>query len=315
MSLKKIDGSKILFDALKELQINLPELVAKTSLWASPEAVKKLKRKLGSSTRYPNVRRKRGEEIKGDVVNGIRFDDNTYANIAIKEMLGYKGDSKKHIKNMFTCHIYDETCYDEDYHTKIENLVLIPKAIAQLSDYHDEVKLVLKYRAYELYGWYYPKDKEPPTKPSNYPKYWNNNNHFNITITDKSFSKIEREFKELSDKEEYISKVEKEIDKVKKRVQNWFGKGRTQINSTILLIFLKLLGDNKYVSLSQLEKECNKEINSFNSNFAQMTCFGKRNHGKLFEIDKDKVYLWEPVKDVILHLYKQNSLTTPKKNI
>lgn len=52
------------------------------------------------------------------------------------------------------CHIWPGTTYDERYHTLLANLVLIPRILANLSDYFNAVIDVLKYRSYELYGWY-----------------------------------------------------------------------------------------------------------------------------------------------------------------
>jgi hypothetical protein len=298
----KIDGDKILINALDKLKINLLELIAETSLWASPEAVKMLIEKTGTSTRFPNIRRKRSNEIKGNVVNGIRLDDNTYANSAIKEILGYKGDSKKKIENMYTCHIYDGTCYDEKYHTKIKNLVLIPKAIAQLSDHYNDVKLILKYRSYELYGWFLP-EEGIPTKLSNYPNNWKKINS-NVIITNELLSSTDIEVKVSVDKEEYFDKVEKEIEKIKRRVPNWFIKGKTQINSIILYTFLELLVDNTFVPRALLEEKCHEKIKDFNGNFNQMAHFGEKNHGKIFDVDNNKVYLWEPIENIILDLYQ-----------
>lgn len=297
-----IDGDKVLIEALDKLNINLVELVAETSLWASPKIVKELIEKTGTSTRFPNVRRKRGNEIKGDKIGEVRLDDNTYANSAIKEMLGFKGENKKHLENMYTCHIYDETCYNEEYHTKIENLVLIPKAIAQLSDHYDDVKRVLKYRSYELYGWFLP-EEGMPAKPLNYPNNWRRINSIE-SISNEVLNNTNKEVDIIADKEYYLDRVEEEIAKVERRIPKWLSKGKENINSIILYSYLELLNEQNFVSRKRLEEKCSPFVEKFNGNFNQMSHFGKNNHAKVFEVDKDKVYLWEPIKNFILNLYQ-----------
>lgn len=304
--MRELDGNQVLLNALEKLNINLIDLIAETSLWASPDDVKELIRITGSSTRFPYTRRKKNSEVKGEIINGIRLDDNTYANSAIKEILGFKGKSKKNIENMNTCHIYDESCYNEEYHTKIENLVLIPKAIAQLSDHYDKVKEVLKYRSYELYGWYLPSEGIP-NKPEKYPTNWLKIEN-RVSISKETLINTDKEINNQVDKEYYLDRIENEIIKVERKIPKWFSNNKTQINSIILYNYLELLSDNEYVSKKILEDKCNLHINKFNTNFNQMSHFGQKNHGKVFEVEKDKVYLWEPVKNFILTHYKTNKI-------
>lgn len=298
---KKINGNEILVDALKNLQINLLDLIAETSIWASPDACKQLKNNTGSSTRYPNVRRGRHNETKGEIIDGIRIDDNTYANSAIKNAIGL---NRKNITEFHTCHIYPNTCYDERYHTKIENLVLIPNSIAQLSDNFDDVKRALQYRAYELYGWY-PDEKTVPVKPANYPNNWRKLISVTKSISDTDIQKQNIEVIIEAEKDLYFDRENDEIEKVQKRVPKWFKKGKTQINSRILLTFLEILDGGNIVSREKLRKECNSPIDVFNGNFNQMSQFGKKNHGKVFEVVKDEIQLWEPVSKFILEMYQE----------
>ena len=69
-----------------------------------------------------------------------------------------------------TCHIWEQTCYDTRYHTCIANLVLIPSAIASLSDFDKQIHDILKFQAWELFKWP-PSGKRVP-KPSHYPTNW-----------------------------------------------------------------------------------------------------------------------------------------------
>ena len=164
------DGSKMLLDAATMHGIRLSLLVAETGLWANPDVHNRLVEKTGSAARYPNVRRVRvgRGERRGQVVDGIRMDDNTYANRAIKEALGLE---RGEVTGFETCHIWPKTCYDPRYHTAIANLVLLPRALAGLADHDREIQAVLKYRAFELYNWN-PDGVAAPQRPDFYPSNW-----------------------------------------------------------------------------------------------------------------------------------------------
>lgn len=100
---------------------------------------------------------------------------------------------------------------------------------------------------------------------------------------------------------------QKEIEKVMKRVPDWLSKGYTQINSVILLKFLELTKETNSISKQKLNKECDELIgrSKFPGNFNQMTNFGQKNHGKVFETINDLVYLWKPVAEFILAEYEK----------
>jgi hypothetical protein len=74
---------------------------------------------------------------------------------------------------------------------------------------------------------------------------------------------------------------------------------------------MKLLENNKVVSRSKLNEKCNSLIRDFTGNFNQMSQFGKKNHGKVFEVNKDEVRLWEPVESFIKAEY--NEYQKPKQ--
>lgn len=165
------EGSLMLNKAAKKHQINLSLIVAETALWANPEVHSRLINDNGSGAFYPNVRRaKKGKgEKRGDRDGAIKLDDNIYANYAIKKAIGrYKS---KDLTGYATCHIWPETCYDEKYHTAIPNLVLLPAALASLTDHISEIQALLQYRSFELYKWV-PDGKPKPRKPQNYPTCW-----------------------------------------------------------------------------------------------------------------------------------------------
>lgn len=171
------------------------ELVASTAIFCEIEVADEVKRGVSGSkcniskgNEYYSwynctVRRDGTRSNQKFDSNGIRLDDNTYANRAIKKAIGIglerKYGFKKSVKikdfNGFgVCHIWDGTCYDEKYHTSVANLVLIPRSIAGLSDHCEEVKDILKYESWRRFG--FKPDGEPtPVKPKLYDKLtWSN---------------------------------------------------------------------------------------------------------------------------------------------
>lgn len=165
----KIVASELLLEAVKRHNIHLSLLIADTGLWVNPEFHNRLVLDTGSAAMFPMVRRARighGEQ-RGQIVDGVRFDDNTYANVAIKRAAGLG----KSAVGFEACHIWPGTCYDARYHTAIANIVLLPRALAGLSDHAIEIQTALQYRAYELYKWY-PETMPQPVKPEFYPSKW-----------------------------------------------------------------------------------------------------------------------------------------------
>jgi hypothetical protein len=166
----KIIASELLLESLQRHEIHLSLLVADTGLWANPEYHHRLARNTGHAAMFPKVRRARfgqGEQ-PNQVVDGVRLDSNNYANMAIKRAVGLTGGRAEGFE---ACHIWPLTCYDVRYHTAPANIVLLPRAIAGLSDHDAEIQAALQYRAFELYGWW-PEDLPQPTKPDFYPTGW-----------------------------------------------------------------------------------------------------------------------------------------------
>ena len=167
----KFDADVLLEQALLKHKIRLDILVAETAIWANPNVHKRLVEQ-SNAARYPQVRRARTSkgEIRNKKVNGIKFDDNTAANRAIK---GAIGTHRLEIRGYEACHIWPGTCYNERYHTVIANLVLLPRALAGLTDHLPHVQKMLQYRAYELYGWH-PAENDVPIRPEIYVSCWRN---------------------------------------------------------------------------------------------------------------------------------------------
>lgn len=172
---KIYDASVMLKDAALKNNIHLSTLVAETAIWANPNMH-------DGTPWYPNTRRCRtGQgEKRGQILDGVKLDDNTYANQAIKRAVGIPSNC---LVGFEACHIWPNTCYDPRYYTTIANLLLIPRAIAGLSNHDPEVQAVLQYRSYELYGWY-PEGLQCPSKPAFYPRTWRAPEAFNQVVLD-----------------------------------------------------------------------------------------------------------------------------------
>jgi hypothetical protein len=174
-----LDGDAELKSALEKLGLNLVQLVAETALWASPVLFRLLIEENGNGTWYPNTRRFRANrgEAAGQGIDGVYLDKNNYPNAAIKRAIGLD----RLAENYIACHIWPDSCYDDKYHTCIANLILLPRAIAGLSDHDELTQLCIRYRSYEIYQWY-PAEQRMPTKPQGYPDNWRSVFPFNDTV-------------------------------------------------------------------------------------------------------------------------------------
>jgi hypothetical protein len=165
----RFDAAEILTAACIKYRVELAALIAETALWAHPETHRRQLQQTGSPAVYPEIRRVRpGQGEKRGVANGVGLDDNTYANGLIKRSIGL---DRSEVVGFECCHVWPNSCYDTRYHTVIANLVLIPAALASLTDYDHEVQTALQYRAFELYQWH-PDEKPVPVKPPRYPENW-----------------------------------------------------------------------------------------------------------------------------------------------
>ena len=170
------------------------ELIAQSAIFCSKEVFDKVKAgELGSKENlgvgnefgawyHYTLQRARHDEKRREYKDAVvRFDDNTYANTAIKTAVlkglshyGIHGGSKQLFRGFEVCHIWPETCYDARYHTSVGNLVLLPREIAGLTDHCMAVEELLKYEAWKRFG-FKPAEAEVPAKPKNYNKItWKN---------------------------------------------------------------------------------------------------------------------------------------------
>lgn len=150
--------------------VDLAALIAETALWANPEVHRRLLLEHSTGAFFPGMRRARTSagEQRGQVVDGDRLDDNSGANQAIKKAVCGAVDR---VRGFEACHLWPGTAYDARFHTVIPNLVLLPRALAGLSDHDPHIGAVLRFRSYELYGWR-PEHEPAPEMPDGYPSSW-----------------------------------------------------------------------------------------------------------------------------------------------
>jgi hypothetical protein len=166
---ERFDAAELLRGACAASGVDLGKLIAATAIWAHPETHFRQLRQYGTAAVYPGIRRARpGQGEKRGVVNGCGLDDNSYANLVIKRALGM---SRSVAVGFACCHIWPNSCYDARYHTAIANLVLVPAALAGLTDHIPTVQAALQYRAFELYQWH-PDEEPAPVRPDDYPRNW-----------------------------------------------------------------------------------------------------------------------------------------------
>lgn len=105
----------------------------------------------------------------------VKADDNTYANqyikkavlASFKDRFGGLGTSLYDcFRDYEACHIWDLPD-DRRYYASIANLVLLPRSIAGLSDHNNDVKALLKYEAFQRFG-FVPDGANNPNAPSFY---------------------------------------------------------------------------------------------------------------------------------------------------
>lgn len=164
------DAVTLLREASQRHGLHLSVFVAETSLWAHPNVHRTLMAENGTGAFFVNTRRCRAGdgERPSAVIDGVRLDNNSYANHAIKQALGL---GRNGAIGFETCHIWPRTCYDARYHTAVANLVLLPRPLAGLTDHDAEIRAALQYRAFDLYDWH-PADEPPPVRPAFYPESW-----------------------------------------------------------------------------------------------------------------------------------------------
>ncbi|WP_080847940.1 hypothetical protein [Cytobacillus gottheilii] len=134
--------------------------------------------------------------------------------------------------------------------------------------------------------------------------------NFMIQYITNSFSKTTHTYKSLLKEKSNNIFMDTDTGKARGRIPKW-AKNSHQINHKIVRAFYKLERQLGYVTVADLEKKCSDIENSpdtyvktFASNFAQMKFDGPKSHGKVFEVENDKVVIWKNIKET-LEEYKE----------
>lgn len=171
-------ASKEVFKAVKEGTLGTDENIGKGNKFASWDYMKSARK----------THTKKGDKVKTDIVidgsDEFVADDNSNANKYIKMAIleSYRRKYPNNpiflnatidsLKNGYeACHIWDLPG-DRRYYTSIGNLVLVPRALAQLTDHNEAVKNLLRYEAKKRFGFQPEmKKKKRVSKPQNYDSY------------------------------------------------------------------------------------------------------------------------------------------------
>jgi hypothetical protein len=94
-----------------------------------------------------------------------------------------------------------------------------------------------------------------------------------------------------------VSCEKDEIEKVRKKLNRW-ARRPNQICCKILNKYLQLSHNSKSITKEHLKSEL-PELETFDTNFAQMKIISERNHAKIFEMNGNFVEVWSPVKNLV----------------
>jgi hypothetical protein len=134
--------------------------VASLTLFSHPETVRQTRLK-------PLFRVVRNAAKRGRVEAGeggwIAYDDNKSPTDAF---LWCNGLSAGKMRDVQFNHLYADS-QNADQYTCLANLCVTPAFLAKLTDTRSNIRSLLRFRAYELYGWM-PAGQEPPPKPADY---------------------------------------------------------------------------------------------------------------------------------------------------
>ena len=135
------------------------QAVASLTLFTHPDTVRQTEGKAV----FPTIRnQKRVGEYAEHEGRQVLLDDNKSPKDAF---LWANGLSRRGADTQFN-HVYASSL-DADAYTALPNICMTPAFIAKLTDTNREIRHLLQYRSYQLYGWV-PTGKEPPRKPDSY---------------------------------------------------------------------------------------------------------------------------------------------------
>jgi hypothetical protein len=135
----------------------LAQAVASLALFSHPETVAQT----GGLALFPTIRGTPGEYVEVDG-RRLMLDDNKSPTDAF---LWANGLNRRGRDTQFN-HVYAASG-DPDAYTALQNLVMTPAFLAKLTDTNPEVKALLAWRTFDLYGWV-PAGFAKPERPVDY---------------------------------------------------------------------------------------------------------------------------------------------------
>jgi hypothetical protein len=97
-----------------------------------------------------------------------------------------------------------------------------------------------------------------------------------------------------------------EINKIQRRLKLWAQVDRqSQVNAKLLNLFLKLAHAGEIVTVDRFRDAYGNDA-EFLRHYPQLKNISPKNHGKIFEEDKQVVSIWEPVIEYVEE-YKDNT--------
>lgn len=156
-----LDGRKALREILQSSSYgSFLQTVASLTAFSHPQTVAQTKNQ--NLFRMVRNMKRRSEP---DDAKKVVYDDNAgphMAFIVANQLKTIAGE-----RDLQLNHIWDGLTRDVRYYTSLANLCVTPSFLAKLTDYSPEVQALLRFRAFELYGWH-PLESQHPTKPSGY---------------------------------------------------------------------------------------------------------------------------------------------------
>ena len=120
-----------------------------------------------------------------------------------------------------------------------------------------------------------------------------------------TFSDVAKQYSAVNTTDKKVQK-EGNTAKALNKIPLWAEK-QTQIPYKIIRAFFQLEEEKEVVYFSELRQRCMDEknhydtyVSTFDSNFAQLKFDGEKSHGKVFEINENRVKLWDGVSDEII---------------
>lgn len=137
---------------------SLEQAVASLSVFTHPSTVQQLNGK----NLFQTIRGKRGRMAETEF-GTVMEDDNKSPTDAFIWLHGWK---RGHFKDVQFNHIWTKSKSVKDY-TNLANVVVTPSFLAKVTDTNNEIVGLLRYRAFDLFG-YKPQDEITPKEPKVY---------------------------------------------------------------------------------------------------------------------------------------------------